>query len=149
MCCAANFRASRCRSAELWLFSSEMLFPAVPELPLPPHSAAALSVDARLLQPKQAGRSGLCMQPGCGGPSRSWELPVTAAAGRGAVTVDGKVVVMDPDVHEVSSTYSSTDGGQLLLLWQQYRPLLGDTAELTTGAPAPLPPTPNWLCRRP
>ncbi len=29
MCCGANFRASRCRIAELWLCSSEMLFPAV------------------------------------------------------------------------------------------------------------------------
>jgi len=78
--------------------------------------------------------------PALRGPSRPCGPPVTAAAGRAAVTVDGKVVVMDPDVHEVSSTYSSTDGGQLLLLWQQYRPLLGDTGELTTGAPAPSRP---------
>ena len=51
--------------------------------------------------------------------------------------MDGKLISMDPDVHEVSNTYNSSDGGQMTVLWQQYRPLLGDTTELSTGAAPP------------
>ena len=53
-----------------------------------------------------------------------------------AVTVDGKSQQMDLNTHEMSGMYAGQDGTQLTLLWQQYRPLLGETAELSTGAPA-------------
>ena len=43
---------------------------------------------------------------------------------------------MDLSTHEMSGMYAGQDGTQLTLLWQQYRPLLGETAELSTGAPA-------------
>ena len=43
---------------------------------------------------------------------------------------------MDLSTHEMSGMYAGQDGTQLTLLWQQYRPLLGETTELSTGAPA-------------
>ena len=53
-----------------------------------------------------------------------------------AVSVDGAAQQMDLSTHEMSGMYAGKDGTQLTLLWQQYRPLLGETAELSTGKAA-------------
>ena len=56
----------------------------------------------------------------------------------GAVTIDGQDMKLTNGWFEDSWTYNCQTGGSVTVLWQLYRPLLGNTVEITTGA-SPLP----------
>ena len=51
----------------------------------------------------------------------------------GAVTVDGTQLKLPDNWFEDSWTYDCLGGGSVTVLWQLYRPLLGNTVEITTG----------------
>lgn len=50
-----------------------------------------------------------------------------------AVTVDGTELKLDNGWYEDSWTYPCALGGSVSVLWQLYRPLLGNTVEIATG----------------
>ena len=52
-----------------------------------------------------------------------------------AVTVDGTQLKLPDNWFEDSWTYDCAEGGSVTVLWQLYRPLLGNTVEITTGRP--------------
>ena len=56
----------------------------------------------------------------------------------GAVTIDGQDMKLTNGWFEDSWSYNCQTGGSVTVLWQLYRPLLGNTVEITTGA-SPLP----------
>ena len=49
------------------------------------------------------------------------------------VTVDGQELKLDNGWYEDSWTYPCSIGGSVSVLWQLYRPLLGNTVEIVTG----------------
>lgn len=50
-----------------------------------------------------------------------------------AVTIDGQDMKLSNGWFEDSWTYGCQTGGSVTVLWQLYRPLLGNTVEITTG----------------
>lgn len=50
-----------------------------------------------------------------------------------AVTIDGQDLKLSNGWFEDSWTYNCQTGGSVSVLWQLYRPLLGNTVEITTG----------------
>ena len=50
-----------------------------------------------------------------------------------AVTIDGQDLKLSNGWFEDSWTYNCLTGGSVTVLWQLYRPLLGNTVEITTG----------------
>jgi hypothetical protein len=50
-----------------------------------------------------------------------------------AVTIDGQDMKLSNGWFEDSWTYNCLTGGSVAVLWQLYRPLLGNTVEITTG----------------
>jgi hypothetical protein len=49
------------------------------------------------------------------------------------VTVDGNELSVNNGWYEDSWTYPCNSGGAVTILWQLYRPLLGNTVEIVTG----------------
>ena len=58
---------------------------------------------------------------------------VKAFACMAAVTIDGQGMKLSNGWFEDSWTYNCLTGGSVTVLWQLYRPLLGNTVEITTG----------------
>ncbi len=60
--------------------------------------------------------------------------PVSEVCPARAVTIDGEDMKLSNGWFEDSWTYNCLTGGSVSVLWQLYRPLLGNTVEITTGA---------------
>ena len=74
-----------------------------------------------------------CVRQGSGGCLVMPGRVVKAFVCMAAVTIDGQDMKLSNGWFEDSWTYNCLTGGSVTVLWQLYRPLLGNTVEIATG----------------